>query len=405
MGRRTLQLRLATTFACGLAALCLTVGAAAAGPNSSDCLTCHAEMEPKVAADALAGSAHQALACRDCHADITEVPHGKPKPVDCGICHAKESTAWAKGPHASRGGPTCTDCHGTHRIPAPGSAGSLASNERQIQVCGGCHARLAGGDKWIKAFANSVHGRGITQRGLNVAPACATCHGAHDVKPLKTDHNAGAKQAVAELCGTCHKPVYEAFEKSIHAAALAKGIGSAPTCTDCHGEHNIQASTDKASSVAPASVPATCGHCHADKRLMANFGLPADRVSTFLKSYHGVALEMGDLRAADCASCHGAHDILPSSDPASRTNPANLQKTCGKCHPGAGKNFSNVKFHESVSPRGARGAWFVRVFYIFFITILVGAFVLHIGVRLIGLIRRRSGGNGAGNDGGEGHER
>jgi hypothetical protein len=279
-----------------------------------------------------------------------------------------------------------------------------------MELCGGCHEHLAGDGAWIKAFARSVHGQGITKRGLNLAPACATCHGAHDVRSLKTGDNAATKREVARLCGKCHEPVFRAFEKSIHATALSKGVGAAPTCTDCHGEHGIQESENRTSTVAPESVPATCGRCHADKRLMANFGLPSDRLSTFLKSYHGVDLEMGDLRAADCASCHGAHDILPSSDPASRTNPANLQKTCGKCHPGAGKNFANVRFHEAVSPKGARGAWFVRVFYIFFISILVAGFVLHISARLIGRLRMKRppeshAGEGTGEEGGEGDER
>ncbi len=401
-----LKARLAPGLIAVFAALVFAFGVYAAKPGSSDCLTCHADTEPRVAADALVGSAHEGLACTDCHADVTELPHGKPKAVNCGTCHESQAAAWREGPHAKQGGPSCTDCHGTHKIPPSGSPRSLTSRERQMEVCGGCHEQLAGGGKWIQAFAESVHGQAITQRGLNMAPACATCHGAHDVTSLKTDDSAPAKRKVAQLCGKCHEPVYQAFEKSIHAQALSKGVGAAPTCTDCHGEHGIEESTNRTSKIAPMSVPATCGRCHADKRLMANFGLPSDRVSTFLKSYHGVDLEMGDLRAANCASCHGAHDILPTSDPESRTNPANLQKTCGKCHPGAGKNFSNVKFHESVSPRGARGAWFVRLFYIFFITILVAAFVLHIGVRLVGLIRKkRSGGNRTGNEGGEGHER
>ena len=36
--------------------------------------------------------------------------------------------------------------------------------------------------------------------------------------------------------------------------------------------------------------------------------------------------------AATCHDCHGTHDIKRSSDPASRTNFANIEATCGGCH-------------------------------------------------------------------------
>ncbi|MCP4634239.1 MAG: hypothetical protein GY855_15040, partial [candidate division Zixibacteria bacterium] len=33
-----------------------------------------------------------------------------------------------------------------------------------------------------------------------------------------------------------------------------------------------------------------------------------------------------------CSECHGKHDILPSTDKRSMTNPLNLPSTCGNCH-------------------------------------------------------------------------
>jgi predicted CXXCH cytochrome family protein len=33
-----------------------------------------------------------------------------------------------------------------------------------------------------------------------------------------------------------------------------------------------------------------------------------------------------------CSDCHGAHDILAASDPASRVYPLNVPRTCGRCH-------------------------------------------------------------------------
>ena len=51
-------------------------------------------------------------------------------------------------------------------------------------------------------------------------------------------------------------------------------------------------------------------------------------------------MQQGSVTAANCASCHGAHEILPSSDPRSMINPKNLEKTCGQCHPGIGSQVA-----------------------------------------------------------------
>lgn len=105
-----------------------------------------------------------------------------------------------------------------------------------------------------------------------------------------------------------------------------------------------------ASPAVPAEGTAECLTCHDDITLNKKYHLPTKRLISYLGSYHGVALSLGDLRVANCASCHGWHLILPSSDPRSRINPDNLQRTCGQCHPQAGRNFARVKIHI-VSPR------------------------------------------------------
>jgi cytochrome b subunit of formate dehydrogenase len=71
-----------------------------------------------------------------------------------------------------------------------------------------------------------------------------------------------------------------------------------------------------------------------------------------MQSFHGLAAQIGGVSAANCASCHGVHDILPSSDPASSISPANLPTTCGKCHQGIGTRLASgtLRIHQ---PRGA----------------------------------------------------
>ena len=89
----------------------------------------------------------------------------------------------------------------------------------------------------------------------------------------------------------------------------------------------------------------TCARCHESVRLAGEFGVEGRRGSTYLASYHGLASKSGSKVVANCASCHGAHNILPSSDPKSKVNHANLIKTCGQCHPGVTEKFIQGKVH------------------------------------------------------------
>ena len=59
-----------------------------------------------------------------------------------------------------------------------------------------------------------------------------------------------------------------------------------------------------------------CSDCHASERLNTKYNLPPDRVKTFFESYHGLAAQYGSTLAANCASCHGVHNILPLHRPA-----------------------------------------------------------------------------------------
>ena len=118
----------------------------------------------------------------------------------------------------------------------------------------------------------------------------------------------------------------------IHGQAITKGNSQAPVCTDFHGIHSIKSHLDPNSSVAAKNLArTTCARCHEGVRLSQEFGVEGGRSSTYLASYHGLASELGSTVVANCASCHGVHNILPSSDPRSTINRANLIKTCGQC--------------------------------------------------------------------------
>ena len=87
--------------------------------------------------------------------------------------------------------------------------------------------------------------------------------------------------------------------------------------------------------------------------------------------------------AANCASCHGVHDIRPSSDPRSHVNAANLAQTCGKCHPGAGKRFQLGPVHILSSSLNVPVLFWIRAVYLAVIILTIGFMVLHNGIDLL----------------------
>src|SRR5208282_3827709 len=154
----------------------------------------------------------------------------------------------------------------------------------------------------------------------------------------------------------------------------------APTCTDCHSEHKIREL--KSSSPLQIAVE-VCSRCHASERLNTKYNLPDDRVKTFFESYHGLAAQYGSTLAANCASCHGVHKILPSNDPRSTIYKDNLAATCGQCHPGASANFAQGKIHvdaaaaEAGGNLGERINWWVRKIYLAMIFCVIGLMAAH----------------------------
>ena len=186
---------------------------------------------------------------------------------------------------------------------------------------------------------------------------------------------------VPATCAKCHGPIKEEFMQSIHGQAIAHGDSLAPVCTDCHGIHSIKSHLDPNSSVNAANLAqVTCARCHEGVRLSQELGIQGSRASTYLASYHGLASKRGSTIVANCASCHGVHNILPSSDPRSTINRANLIKTCGQCHPGVSEKFTLGKVHVDAplsADIGSKAVRFIRGFYLLMIFGVIGGMVLH----------------------------
>jgi cytochrome b subunit of formate dehydrogenase len=386
--------------------LCIgTLPTAASRIQSSDCLTCHndASLVTSVQGKPVSlyipqktfqGSVHGVLNCTDCHTDIESIPH---QPVSakpsCGSCHSGEQAAYAKSVHGNailRGNTRaaqCIDCHGDpHSIQPATDPASKVYHSNIPNTCGSCHRQRfvmkATGlsTQVFFSYEQSVHGKAVSG-GSQKAAVCTDCHGAHNILMAGDPKSSTFKFNVPSTCGNCHARENQQYIQSVHGQAILQGNWLAPVCTDCHGIHSIQAPGNPSSSVsAQALAQITCARCHQGLLLTKEFGVPGARIATYEASYHGLASRLGSTVVANCASCHGSHLILPSSDPRSTINKANLAVTCGQCHPGATARFTRFPIHAGKStaagPGAAAVAW-VKRFYIGLILLVAGIMILH----------------------------
>jgi hypothetical protein len=319
-------------------------GSARAQAPLQTCTICHAKPDLEVVTPdgrtqslyvdekVLHASVHAKKTCKDCHRDVVEIPHREHKPakVQCTLCHYKGNPEGA-----------------------PQSDAYLA-------------------------YAESIHGVEAA-KGNPKAPLCQDCHGSHDVRHAKDPAAHVSKLNVAETCGRCHVKIYGEYLGSIHGVALLeKHRLEAPACTDCHGEHNIYKKDNPASKVYATNVSKTCSACHANQNIVGKFGIETEQVATYAESFHGIAGKFGAKTVANCASCHGVHNILPPDDPRSSVNLANIPKTCGKCHPGAGKNFARGKIHLDANKSSAGLPFYVKWAFTFLTGGTMAALIIHI---------------------------
>ncbi len=319
------------------------------------------------------GSALFVLLLGAAGANLQAADHKTPA-AECSSCH-DQAQKLQKSAHT---GLPCETCHDSHeKYPHPADIPK--------PVCTTCHEDQAGD------YASGVHGQ-ARKNGNEGAPDCALCHGAaHELLPPKSQ---AFRVAVPDTCSMCHSDVVEQYRSSVHGQALARGVTQAPLCTDCHGEHKIFKHTNEAAPTNAAHIRDTCGSCHGDVRLTRKFGLPSDRLVSFDSSFHGLAAKAGSQTVANCASCHGVHNILPSSDPKSTINAANLPKTCGQCHAGAGTRFAISQVHVAEGKTEPAALRWIREFYLFLIPVTIGLMLLHNGGDFVRkLIRLRFGSN------------
>ncbi|MDH4336348.1 MAG: cytochrome c3 family protein [Candidatus Krumholzibacteria bacterium] len=171
-----------------------------------------------------------------------------------------------------------------------------------------------------RVFGRSVH------RDL----ACTDCH--DDVDPDDLPHD---EQLESVYCGDCHDDQQLDFDASIHGQALNRKQPYAPTCTECHGMHDILSPADESSRTFKMNVPYLCGQCHREGAPVANTYKISEHniLENYSQSIHGEGLfKKGLLVTAACTDCHRAHMILPHTEPRASISPRNITATCVKCH-------------------------------------------------------------------------
>ena len=298
-------LALAASAACGA-----TAPGEVPGPklDNQTCLSCHdgakgpievpgpdEETRPLHAVEqqGFATSVHSDMQCVSCHVEITDsvANHKKAsgvRPPDCVQCHIKlQQVATRENPTADRplmrtiaeniesykasfharpnadepGKPnaSCNDCHDTHSFNVP-PAGSAKRTKWRLGIsalCGTCH------EDELDTWTASAHGREVTQKHNPKAAVCTDCHTAHDIK---RSSSAEAKLAITANCGDCHEDRYASYKATYHGKIATLGYTNTAKCFDCHGSHEIEASSNPVARMHLANRLESCQECHSGKK-------------------------------------------------------------------------------------------------------------------------------------------
>jgi predicted CXXCH cytochrome family protein len=327
-------------------------------PPDTPCLGCHVNGEGEVVLpsgevlsvnvdlEVLVASVHNfhqdraaetAVYCTDCHVPADYLYPHRPLPVSnldafgdmvsesCQRCHVglNEHNPGHLIPQLyglNQNLPTCVDCHGGHAVAPPEH---LMADP--IAFCQSCHFTFE--DPRI----DELH----EQMMANLGPEqdCQTCH----TDNLTTSVSAPGF-ATGDQCVICHSLLEsemilpsgdrislhvtgEEVMASVHGERLALLPDHRPLlCVDCHDmggyqiyPHDLEIPPDGRLYTLDRS--GICAKCHSD---------------IFTEQFDGVhmqAVAAGNLEAATCTDCHGAHDIQPPDEPRQK-----ISQTCGECH-------------------------------------------------------------------------
>jgi hypothetical protein len=329
---------------------------AAQGMTNDTCLSCHSQADMTVQMDngdvlpltidgqKFGASIHgeKEVACVSCHVDITGFPHPK-------------KTADSQRAFTLQNYTTCKQCHASE----------------------------------FEKTLNSTHQKALDAGNTNAA-VCTDCHNPHYQNQL-TDPQTGkitqeARAAIPETCARCHSAIAESYKDTVHGAALINEDNpDVPTCTDCHGVHDIGDPTTSAFRL--KSPTEMCGKCHTDKNVMDKYGISTNVLNTYVGDFHGTTI-IFDQQSPDqatnkpvCFDCHGVHDIKRVDDPSGGIAiKENMLKKCARCHGDSiPAGFSDAWLsHYTPSPTQYPLVYFVNLFYKIFIPLVLGGMAVFV---------------------------
>jgi nitrate/TMAO reductase-like tetraheme cytochrome c subunit len=190
--------------------------------------------------------------------------------------------------------------------------------------------------------------------------ACTECHSS--LKATMHDR----RDVARDSCATCHERQHDEYEAGYHGTS---GEGPRPTCITCHGSHRVQDANTR-EFVHRASEQ--CARCHEqmNERFLGG-------------NAFGMETHLAGADVATCADCHGYHTVLPTEDPGSPVNEANILSTCRRCHANAPANFVDVQMHlaEAPIPEDPR----LRIVTIYMLTLLIGTFAFFGYLTVLGI--------------------
>lgn len=240
-----------------------------------------------------------------------------------------------------RNGIKCSSCHGGDPTSddmdkamnkSKGYIG-VPSGFQVSKICSKCHSNE------FNTLMKSVHGQSSTGKGV-IINNCITCHGIHNIVPVKSPASKVNGANMVNTCSKCHSSAtfmknynpgisvdqLEKYKTSVHGQKIFKGDSKAANCASCHGNHDIKKVKDPNSNVYVTNIPSTCNKCHGDADYMKEYNIPTDQYEKYKKSVHGTALlEKGDLNAPSCNKCHGDHGAAPPEI-------ESIAQVCGTCH-------------------------------------------------------------------------
>ena len=319
--------------------------------------------------------------CLSCHSDqdlVKEFPSGEVLSLYI------DSDKFDMAVHGQEG-LACMSCHpGMSKFPHPEFAVQTVRDAKfqLYTVCQECHFER------YNAVLDSVHQTALAGGDENAA-ICTDCHNPHVQKRI-TDKETGeillgGHLIIPQTCATCHSAIYSAYAESVHGAALTeKGNQHVPTCIDCHGVHNIQ---DPRTTQFHNDTPLLCAQCHTNETLMKQYGISTNVVETYVADFHGTTVTLFEKINPDlptnkpvCTDCHGIHDIKEVDDPDVGIHlKENLLVKCQRCHPDATANFPDSWMsHYDASPEKFPLVYYVNLFYKILIPGVLGGMGLYV---------------------------